>query len=52
MGARYLHNSQRMVEKPEDMKGLKFRAIENPIHLETYRVARSKSSADGAAGSL
>ena len=37
MGARYIHNSQRMVEKPEDMKGLKFRAIENPIHLETYR---------------
>jgi TRAP-type transport system periplasmic protein len=43
MGARYLHNSQRMVEKPEDMKGLKFRAIENPIHLETYRVLGARA---------
>ena len=43
MGARYLHNSQRMVEKPEDMKGLKFRAIENPIHLETYRALGARA---------
>lgn len=43
LGARYLHNSQRMVEKPEDLKGLKFRAIENPIHLETYRVLGARA---------
>lgn len=43
LGARYLHNSQRMVEKPEDMKGLKFRAIENPIHLETYRALGARA---------
>jgi TRAP-type transport system periplasmic protein len=43
LGARYLHNSQRMVEKPEDLKGLKFRAIENPIHLETYRVMGARA---------
>jgi len=43
LGARYLHNSQRMVEKPEDMKGLKFRALENPIHLETYRALGARA---------
>jgi TRAP-type transport system periplasmic protein len=43
MGARYLHNSQRMVEKPDDMRGLKFRAIENPIHLETYRALGARA---------
>lgn len=43
MGARYLHNSQRMVLTPEDMKGLKFRAIENPIHLETYRALGARA---------
>lgn len=43
LGARYLHNSQRMVEKPEDLKGLKFRAIENPIHLETYRALGARA---------
>lgn len=43
LGARYLHNSQRMIEKPEDMKGLKFRAIENPIHLETYRALGARA---------
>jgi tripartite ATP-independent transporter DctP family solute receptor len=43
LGARYLHNSQRMIEKPEDMKGLKFRAIENPIFLETYKALGARA---------
>ncbi len=36
-GARYIHNSKRMIRKPEDMKGLKFRVMQSPVHLETYR---------------
>lgn len=36
LGPRYIHNSQRMVKTPEDMRGLKFRVIQDPVHLETY----------------
>jgi tripartite ATP-independent transporter DctP family solute receptor len=36
-GARYLYNSKRMIHTPEDMKGLKFRSIENPVFVETYK---------------
>ncbi len=36
-GARYIHNSKRMIRKPEDTKGLKFRVLQNPVHLETRR---------------
>lgn len=36
MGARYIMNSQRAVMKPEDMRGLKMRVIQDPVPLETY----------------
>lgn len=36
-GFRHLTNSKRAVETPEDIKGLKIRITENPIHLEAFR---------------
>jgi tripartite ATP-independent transporter DctP family solute receptor len=43
LGARYLMDSQRPIRTPDDMKGLKFRAIENPIHLATYRALGARA---------
>jgi len=36
-GFRHLTNSKRAVETPEDIKGLKIRITENPIHLKAFR---------------
>src|SRR5699024_7410412 len=36
-GFRHLTNSKRAVENPEDIKGLKIRITENPIHLKAFR---------------
>lgn len=36
-GFRHLTNSKRAVENPEDIKGLKIRITENPIHLRAFR---------------
>lgn len=36
-GFRHLTNSKRPVETPEDIKGLKIRITENPIHLKAFR---------------
>ncbi len=36
-GFRMLTNSRRPVVKPEDVKGLKIRLMENPVHLATFR---------------
>jgi len=30
-------NSQRSVRSPEDLKGLKMRTMENPIHMQAYK---------------
>jgi TRAP-type transport system periplasmic protein len=38
MGFRYLTNSVREIKAPKDVKGLKIRTMENPIHLETWRL--------------
>ena len=38
MGYRYLTNSVREIKAPQDVKGLKIRTMENPIHLETWRL--------------
>jgi len=43
MGARYLHNSKRMIRTPEDMKGLKFRVMQNPVHIETYKAMGARA---------
>lgn len=36
-GFRHMTNSQRSVRSPEDLKGLKMRTMENPIHMEAYK---------------
>ena len=36
-GFRHLTNSVREVKSPEDLKGLKVRTMQNPIHLEAFR---------------
>jgi len=36
-GFRHMTNSKRPVNQPEDLKGLKMRTMENPIHIEAYR---------------
>jgi tripartite ATP-independent transporter DctP family solute receptor len=36
-GFRHLTNSKRAVNTPEDMKGLKLRTMENPVHMTAFR---------------
>ena len=36
-GFRHMTNSKRPVNLPEDLKGLKMRTMENPIHIEAYK---------------
>lgn len=36
-GFRNLTNSKRPVEKPEDVKGLKIRVMENPVYIDTFK---------------
>ena len=36
-GFRHMTNSKRPVNAPEDLKGLKMRTMENPIHIEAYK---------------
>ncbi|WP_034421110.1 TRAP transporter substrate-binding protein [Thermanaerosceptrum fracticalcis] len=36
-GFRHVTNSKRPINKPEDLKGLKIRLMENPIHMDTFR---------------
>jgi tripartite ATP-independent transporter DctP family solute receptor len=36
-GFRHMTNSKRPVKQPDDLKGLKMRTMENPIHIEAYR---------------
>ena len=36
-GFRHMTNSQRPVRTPEDLKGLKMRTMENPIHMQAYK---------------
>lgn len=38
MGFRYLTNSVREIKAPADVKGLKIRTMENPIHLANWRL--------------
>ena len=37
-GMRHITNSKRPIVKPEDLKGIKIRTMENPIHMEAFRV--------------
>jgi len=36
-GFRHMTNSKRPVNAPEDLRGLKMRTMENPIHIQAYR---------------
>jgi TRAP-type transport system periplasmic protein len=36
-GFRHMTNSKRPINQPDDLKGLKMRTMENPIHIEAYR---------------
>jgi len=36
-GFRHMTNSRHPVNQPDDLKGLKMRTMENPIHIEAYR---------------
>jgi len=36
-GFRHMTNSKRAVNAPEDLKGLKMRTMENPVHIQAYR---------------
>lgn len=36
-GFRQMTNNRRPINTPEDLKGLKMRTMENPIHIEAYR---------------
>ena len=37
-GMRNITNSKLPIEKPEDLKGIKIRTMENPIHMEAFSV--------------
>jgi tripartite ATP-independent transporter DctP family solute receptor len=36
-GFRHMTNSKRSVKAPEDLKGLKMRTMENPVHIQAYK---------------
>ncbi len=36
-GFRHMTNSKRPINSPEDMKGLKMRTMENPVHIQAYK---------------
>jgi len=37
-GFRYITNSKRPIHTPKDLNGIKIRTMENPIHMETFRL--------------
>ena len=43
-GFRHLTNSKRPINKPEDLAGLKVRLMENPVHMETFKVLGANPS--------
>ncbi|HJV80855.1 TRAP transporter substrate-binding protein [Noviherbaspirillum sp.] len=36
-GFRHMTNNKRAINGPEDMKGLKMRTMENPVHIQAYK---------------
>ena len=36
-GVRHMTNSKRVVNSPDDLKGLKMRTMENPVHVAAYK---------------
>lgn len=41
-GFRHITNAKKPIEKPEDLKGLKIRTQENPIHLDAFTALGAK----------
>ncbi|MDK2879425.1 MAG: hypothetical protein PWR06_2141 [Thermoanaerobacteraceae bacterium] len=37
-GFRHVTNNAKPIEKPEDLKGMKIRTMENPVHMATFKV--------------
>ncbi|WP_422443630.1 TRAP transporter substrate-binding protein [Thermoanaerobacterium sp. DL9XJH110] len=37
-GFRHVTNNKKPIEKPEDLKGMKIRTMENPVHMATFKV--------------
>ncbi|TYP55449.1 TRAP transporter substrate-binding protein [Thermosediminibacter litoriperuensis] len=37
-GFRHVTNNSKPIEKPEDLKGMKIRTMENPVHMATFKV--------------
>ena len=46
-GFRHMTNSKRPVNVPDDLKGLKMRTMENPIHIQAYKQFGIMPDADG-----
>lgn len=42
-GFRYVHNSKRPIVTPADMQGLKFRVIQNPVHIGMYEALGARA---------
>jgi len=38
LGYRHITNSRKSIQKPDDLKGLKIRTMENPLHVETFKL--------------
>lgn len=43
-GFRHISNNSGPIEKPEDLKGLKLRSMENPVHTETFKTYGANAS--------
>jgi len=38
LGFRHITNNRQPISKPDDLKGLKIRTMENPLHVESFRL--------------
>lgn len=43
-GFRHMSNDDKPIETPEDLKGLKFRTLENPLHTDTFKAFGANAS--------
>jgi C4-dicarboxylate-binding protein DctP len=43
-GFRHMSNNKGPIESPEDLKGLKFRTLENPLHTDTFKAFGANAS--------
>lgn len=43
-GFRHMSNNEKPIESPADLKGLKFRTLENPLHTDTFKAFGANAS--------